>query len=289
MSPGLSPFIDALRLPAHVCANCGWWQRHFAVPPSCPMCLDARHVVPQDGWRFLTLEAARGAYPCHWEELEPGAWRFWNEPVDGIGPSAYLLRTPGGNVMFEGCTVFSEAALAHIRALGGVAVLSASHPHAYGALWQVQDAFDPELALAAADFGWSSALQVTWPFDDDLAIVPGVTLHRTGGHFDGHTILHDAPRHLLLCGDALKFELSPADRRRALTISAHKAFVRAVPLTHGELARYRAVFAPLDFRQTWTPFEQARNSGRAEALALIDAMLAGRPHPHAVPLDTLRG
>ncbi len=288
MSPGLSPFVDALRLPAHVCANCGWWQRHFAVPPSCPMCLDARHVVPQDGWRFLSLERARAAYPCHWEELEAGAWRFWNEPVEGIGPSAYLLQTPTGNVMFEGCTVFSEAALAQLRALGGVGVLGASHPHAYGALWHVQEAFDPELALAAADFAWSAALEVTWPFDDRLEVLPGFALHRTGGHFDGHTVLYDAERRLLLCGDALKFELSPADRRQAVTISAHKAFVRAVPLTHGELARYRAVFAPLDFRQTWTPFEQARNSGRVEALALIDAMLAGRPHPHAVPLAELR-
>ena len=287
MSPGLSPFLDALRLPAYVCTNCGFWQRHFAEPPSCPMCLDARHVVPQQGWRFLDLAAAQRAFPCHWEELEPGAWRFWNDPVEGIGPSSYLLQTPAGNVVFEGATVFSDAALGKVADLGGVAVLSASHPHAYGALWQVQDRFDPELALAAGDFSWSAALQVSWPFDDALEPLPGIELHRTAGHFDGHTVLYDRERRLLLCGDALKFELSAHDRRQATTISAHKAFVRATPLTHGELRRYRAVFAPLDFRQTWTPFEQARNSGRAEALALIDAQLATRPHPRQVPLDEL--
>ena len=65
--------------------------------------------------------------------------------------------------------------------------------------------------------------------------------------------------------------------------------MRGIPLTPGELRRYRAVFAPLDFAQTWTPFEQARNSGRAEALALIDAMLATRPHAYPVPLGELRG
>ena len=48
------------------------------------------------------------------------------------------------------------------------------------------------------------------------------------------------------------------------------------------------MFAALDFTQTWTPFEQARNSGRAEALALIDAMLATRPHAYPVPLAELR-
>ena len=251
------------------------------------MCLDARHVVPQNGWRFLALADAQSAFPCHWQELETGAWRFWNEPVEGIGPSSYLLQTPAGNVVFDGCTVFSEPALAHIEALGGIEILSASHPHAYGALWQLQDRFDPELALAAGDFGWSSALQVSWPFDDRLEPLPGIELHRTAGHFEGHTVLFDRARKLLLCGDALKFELSTDDRRLGTTISAHKAFVRSVPLTPDELRRYRAVFAPLDFRQTWTPFEQVSNSGRREALALIDTMLATRPHARQVLLTTL--
>ena len=285
--PGLSPFLQALDLPPFVCTNCGFWQRHFERPPSCPMCLDARHVLPKDGWRFLSLAEAQQAYPCHWEELEPGAWRFWNDPVDGIGPSSYLLEGSSGNIVFEGCTVFSEPALGKIAALGGVAVVSASHPHAYGALWQLQDRFAPELALTAGDFGWSAALRVTMPYDDRLDPLPGIELHRTGGHFDGHAVLFDRSRHLLLCGDALKFELSPGDRRQATSISAHKAFVRQVPLTLNELARYRDVFAALDFRQTWTPFEQVRNSGRAEALALIDSILASRPHPRQVPLGEL--
>ena len=286
--PGLTPFLDALRLPARVCANCGFWQRHFERPASCPMCLDSRHVVPRGGWRFLDLAEAQDAWPTRWEELGPGAWRFWNEPVEGIGPSGYLLRQAGGNVFFEGCTVFDEAALREIASLGGIDILSASHPHSYGALWQLQDRFEPELALPALDFCWSAALRVTWPWDDRLVLMPGVELHRTGGHFDGHAVLHDLRRRLLLCGDALKFELDPADRRRATTISAHKAFVRSVPLTPSELRRYRDIFAALDFTATWTPFEQADNSGRAEALALIDAQLAGRAHARQVPLDELR-
>ena len=120
-----------------------------------------------------------------------------------------------------------------------------------------------------------------------LEPLPGLELHLTAGHFDGHTVLYDRTRRILFCGDALKFELDPLDRRRAMTISAHKAFVRGVPLTPGELRRYRDVFALLDFTQTWTPFEQVRNSGRAEALALIDDMLAGRPHARPVPLGEL--
>jgi len=120
-----------------------------------------------------------------------------------------------------------------------------------------------------------------------LEPLPGLELHLTAGHFDGHTVLYDRTRRILFCGDALKFALDPTDRRRATTISAHKAFVRGVPLTAGELRRYRDVFAPLDFTQTWTPFEQVTNSGRSQALALIDAMLTTRPHPRPVPLAEL--
>ena len=287
MSPGTLPFKDALDLPAFVCTNCGFWQRHFAEPPSCPLCIDARHVLPQAGWRFHDRAAAQRLYPCHWNEVREGVWRFWNDPVEGIGASGYLIRTEAGNVAFEGCTVYSDAALDAIAGLGGVQVLSASHPHSYGALWQIQDRFDPELALHPADLAWSSAVRVTWPFDDGLEPLPGLELHLTAGHFAGHTVLHDRGRRILFCGDCLKFDLDPSDPRRAVTISAHKAFVRGIPLTPDELRRYRRVFAGLDFVETWTPFEQVANSGRAEALALIDAMLASRPHAHPVRLDEL--
>ena len=153
MCPGLSPFLEALRLPAYACTNCGFWQRHFEPPTACPMCLDARHVVPGGGWRFLPAPAAQAAWPTHWEELERGAWRFWNEPVEGIGPNGYLLRAADGrNVFFEGASVFSAAALDHIAGLGGIDVLSASHPHSYGALWQLQERFDPGAGAARRRF-----------------------------------------------------------------------------------------------------------------------------------------
>ena len=197
MSPGYLPFKDALDLPAFFCENCGFWQRHFAKPESCPLCIDARHVLPQKGWRFHDLAEAERRYPCRWAEVEPDVWRFSNDPVDGIGSSGYLISTPHGNLAFEGCAVYSAEALAFIAELGGVQVLAASHPHSYGAIWQLQDRFDPELALHTGDLAWSGALCVSWPFDDVLEVLPGLTLHLTAGHFAGHTVLFDRARRIL--------------------------------------------------------------------------------------------
>jgi len=285
--PGLAPFLSGLSLPARFCTNCGFWQRHFDTPPSCPLCLDARHVLPTDGWRFLSLDEAQAAYPMHWAELEDGVWSFWNDPVDGIGARCTLAITEHGNFMFEGAAVFSAQALERIESLGGIDVLSASHPHSYGALFQLQDRFEPELVLHPGDLAWWGAFCVTWTFDDAVQVLPGIELHHTGGHFDGHAVASLARHRILCCGDALKFELHPDDDRRATSISTHKAFVRGIPCSPDECRRYRDVFAGIDFVQTWTPFEAAANSGRAEALALLQRMIDTRPHPRQVPLADL--
>jgi len=267
-------------LTPYACTNCGFWQRHFATPSRCPVCEDHRHVLPEDGYEFVRGEELGETI---WDEPEPGVWRFGMAEPLGIGPMGYVIEHPAGNVAFEGCGWYSDAALEHVAALGAIAVATASHPHSYGALWRLVDSFaPPRVPLAVADLQWGVALGVNEPYDDVLALADGLTLHRTGGHFAGHQILHDAGRGILFSGDALKLELDPADKRRAVGISCHKAFVRDVPLTRAELAGYRAVFERLEFAQTWTPFEQGANAGRAAALALLDGQLAGTPHARFV-------
>jgi hypothetical protein len=270
-------------LDPYLCTNCGFWQRHFAVPTGCRICEDHRHVLPDDGWEFLTPAEADARVTCRWDEVEPGVWRYLTEPGIGIAPSGYLIETPQGSVAFEGAGWMSDAALDHMASRGPLAWLSASHPHSYGALWRVEERFGPRVALQRDDLDWALTVTASWPYDDRLSLGPGLTLHHTGGHFAGHAVLHDAGRGILFCGDALKFRLA-ADGRTATGVSCHKAFVRRVPLTPAEMRRYREVFAALDFHQTWTPFEQAANAGRAEALRLLDAQLAGLPTTDWMPL-----
>jgi len=268
-------------LTPYGCTNCGFWQRHFAPPPGCPVCEDHRHVLPDDGFAFLTPAHADARGEVVWDEPEPGIWRFgMTEPV-GIGPMGYVVEHPAGNAAFEGCGWYSDAALEHIEALGGLAWATASHPHSYGALWRLTERFAPRVPLQVGDLGWATAFTVTDPYDDTFALADDLVLHHTGAHFAGHQVLHLADRAgggVLFSGDALKLELDPADARRAVGISCHKAFVRGVPLSPAELRGYRAVFERLAFAQTWTPFEQGANAGRAAALALLDGQLAGRPH-----------
>jgi hypothetical protein len=271
-------------LPAFVCTNCGFWQKFFETPSTCPICGDYRHVLPAHGWSFLGLEEARGLGRCVFEEVENGIWRYGTETPLGIAPLGYVIVRPEGNVGFEGTGWYDEAALEHIESIGGIRYLSASHPHSYGALWQLRERFEPEVILQAEDLPWATAFPPTWTFDERLRIGDDAELLCTGGHFAGHTMLYLPERKIVFVGDALKFEIDPSDERRATGVSTHKAFVRRIPLTRREVERYREVFAALDFEQAWTPFDQCCNVGREEVLAFLDSQLRGRPFVDAVPL-----
>ena len=273
-------------LAHHVCLNCGFWQRHFD-PPSCPVCTDFRHPLPPDGWRFETAAEVGRRVATRWREVAPGVTEFWNEPQVGIGPHGYLIATPAGNVAFEGASWYSDEALDHVAALGGVRALSASHPHVYGALWRLVERFAPEVAVHTGDLPFAQAFRVSWPFDEWAELAPGLTLWHTGGHTDGHAVLHWEARRLLFCGDALKFTLDAAGRGAA--VSCHKAFDAHIPLSHAEVRRYAAVMRPLDFDAVLTPWEFVPSGGKEAALALFAAQLAGRPFADPLPITTARG
>ena len=259
--PGLALFLPSLELPAYVCRNCGFWQRSFLKPIDCPICKDFRHILPPAGWGFYDSDEASQMFPMDWEEILPGLWHFWNDPVDGIGSHSYLVQREQGNVVFEGATIYSARALEHIATLGGVRFASASHPHTYGALWQLQDCFDAHIALHKGDLAWTNAFRVTHPFDDKLDFSPSFRLLHAGVHFAGQAFLVDDDRGLIFCGDAMKFDLQKNNPRQAVAISSHKSFVRSISLTPDEITRYRTVFRQYKFDKVYSPFEQVHNVG----------------------------
>lgn len=255
------------------CANCGFWQHHFA-PPDCPVCTDVRNDLPADGWRFLPEDEVARTHEGNAREVAPGLWAFTTTPTLGLGCTGWLLVREGGNIGFEAAPWYTPAMLACIEALGGIAVLAASHVHGYGALFQLQREFAAPLAIHTRDLQLTKALRVTWPFDEPVELAPGYTLIPVGGHYAGQVALHDAPSRRLFCGDMFKVDQVEG---RSTALSSHKAFHKDIPLTHAELRRYRDAIAPLEFDAVLTPFEYAPGIGRAQALAALDDALARRP------------
>lgn len=270
-------------LSHYACANCGFWQLHFATPPDCPVCTDVRNDLPEDGWHFLPEAEVAATHDGGCRQVADDLWAFTTTPNLGLAGTGWLLVRDGGNIAFEAAPYYSAAMLDQIRALGGIRFLAASHAHGYGALFQLQREFAPDLlAIQREDLGMTKAFRVTAPYDDRLDLAPGCTLHLVGGHYAGQAALHDQPGRRLFCGDMFKVDQDEAGRSHA--ISSHKAFHKDIPLTHAELRRYRDVIAPLDFDAVLTPFEYAPEIGRDTALRVLDEALARPPGVKRLPL-----
>ncbi len=258
-------------LEPYACSNCGHWQRYFATPPLCPICADVRNDLPADGWEFVTPAQLAPRLAHHWREAIPGVWEYSSTPRFGLDSHGWLLTYPDGNVAFEAAPFYDDAQLDHIASLGGIATLAASHPHGYGALWQLQDRFTPELLIQKHDLQWTKAFRVTHPYDAVHEIRPGLTLHHTGGHYEGHAVLYDSARRAVFAGDALKIDFGREGKAEGL--SCHKAYHKQIPLSPDEAGRYRAVFAQLDFTSVFTPFEYATGITTEDALKLLDGCM----------------
>jgi glyoxylase-like metal-dependent hydrolase (beta-lactamase superfamily II) len=157
--------------------------------------------------------------------------------------------------------------------------------HGYGALWQLQDELAPPVvAIGVDDLQWTKAFRVTWPTDDRHELAPGLVMHRSGGHFPGHTVLHDERRGILFVGDLLKVDL---EGETPVGLSCHKAYHAQIPLSHAEIRQARALVERLEFDAVATPFEFAAPVSTKQVMALFDRQLAGQPIAGPVPLAEL--
>ena len=259
----------------YACLNCGFWQYYFQTPPDCPVCTDVRNDLPENGWKFASRQEVAATYDGSWRDIAPGLSAFTTTPNLGLAGTGWLLnRDDGGNIAFEAAPFYTNTMLDQIASRGGIAVLAASHAHGYGALWQLQEAFDPIVAIQADDLCMTKAFRVTWPYDETLDLGGGFSLHHVGGHYAGQAALYDATGRRLFCGDMFKVDQVDG---RSEALSSHKAYHKNIPLTHRELRHYRDVIAPLAFDTLLTPFEYAAGIGREAALRSLDEALSRPP------------
>ena len=196
-------------MPAWICRTCGVQYPDTAEPPAtCPVCLDERQYVGWDGQQWTTMAGLARDHAVVLRAEEPGLTGIGVEPSVGIGQRALLVRTPHGNVLWDCVSLLDDAARDRIAGLGGIDAIAMSHPHFYGANVEFADAFGARILIPRADREW---VQRPSPriefFDDEAEPVPGLTLARIGGHFDGAAVLHwpagAQGRGALLTGDTI--------------------------------------------------------------------------------------
>ena len=82
-----------------------------------------------------------------------------------------------------------------VTAAGGIAAVAASHPHMFGAQVAWSHRFgDAPVYVNADDREWVQRDDpVVKEWREPIEVLPGVTLHRIGGHFPGSAVAHWSP------------------------------------------------------------------------------------------------
>ena len=85
-----------------ICVQCGTQFAESAEPPSrCPICEDERQFVRHTGQEWTTLKRLAANHDNRIEDEAPLLLGIGTEPEFAIGQRALLLRSPGGNLLWD--------------------------------------------------------------------------------------------------------------------------------------------------------------------------------------------
>jgi glyoxylase-like metal-dependent hydrolase (beta-lactamase superfamily II) len=227
-----------------VCKACGTQYPETDAPPgACAICQDPRQYVPAD----------EGQVWLRWSELidtheadvrdEAGVLGIGMKPSFAIGQRALLVKSAGGNVLWDCVPYLDDNLIKRIAGEGGLAAIAISHPHYYSAMVEWAHAFACPILLHEDDGAHvacpDSAVQL-WS-GETHSIGSGLTLIRCGGHFAGAQVLHWADRRTLFSGDVV--QVIP-DRRY---VSFMYSYPNLIPLPASKVEAIAAALAPFEF------------------------------------------
>ena len=230
-----------------ICRTCGVEHSDLAPGSMCAICGDERQYIPPTGQRWSTLdELALEGHRGSIAEVEPGLHGIRVEPSVGIGQRALLVRTDSGNLLWDPNGYLDDRLVAAVQELGGVAAVATSHPHMFGVQVEWSRRFGGvPVHVQAADREW---LQRDDPavtlWEEEAEVLPGVVLHRIGGHFPGSAVVHFVGRDgrgVLLTGDTVSG--TPDEH----WVSFLRSFPNKIPLSAAVVSKLAARLLRLDF------------------------------------------
>jgi glyoxylase-like metal-dependent hydrolase (beta-lactamase superfamily II) len=232
-----------------ICVTCGvqYAASEFA-PTHCLVCEDERQYIGHKGQLWITPGEMRQRHHNRIEEIAPDLFGLGTEPGFAIGQRALLVRTPGGNVLWDCVTLLDDASIEAVRQLGGIRAIAVSHPHLVGSLVEWSHAFDnAPIYWHADDRQWVMRPDPAFVFwqDETCSLWDGLTLVRCGGHFNGSAVLHWAQgaqgRGALLTGDTITVV---QDRRY---VSFMFSYPNLIPLNAPAVQRIVRAVEPYSF------------------------------------------
>ena len=253
-------------MESYICVTCGVeYAETDASPALCPICEDERQYVGWGGQRWTTLAELGRNHRNVIRELERGLYSIRTEPQFGIGQRALLVQSPNGNVLWDGISLIDDATIEAVKALGGIASITMSHPHMFGSMVAWSHAFgNAPITLHASLERWVMRPDpVIMYWDSETHMVgEGLTLIRCGGHFTGSTVLHwvagSEGRGVLLSCDTMYVA---RDRQH---VSYMYSYPNYIPLSGDQVDGIVAAVEPYPFDRIYSQFDglEIRSGGK---------------------------
>lgn len=242
-------------MPRYICTTCGAQFAETEQPPgACTICTDQRQYVGWGGQQWTTLDQLRRTHRNAIKEEESGLISIGTEPSFGIGQRAFLLRRPGGNILWDCVSLFDGGLADLINGIGGISAIAISHPHYYATMVEWANAFSCPVLLHVADRQWVMQPDERIEFweGESKGLLGGLTLIRCGGHFEGGTVLHwpegSDGKGVLLCGDVIQVV---QDRQ---WVSFMYSYPNFIPLRASSVQRIVEAVEPFEFDRIYGAF-----------------------------------
>ncbi|KAH7148307.1 beta-lactamase-like protein [Dactylonectria macrodidyma] len=262
------PYDEATAATWLVCVTCGtqFPTADRDAVKSCHICDDPRQFVPASGQSFTTMEDVSKTHSNEFSACASDSRITFisSTPKFAIGQRAMLIKTPGGNILWDCISLLDDDTIAKIEARGGLKAIVISHPHFYSTHVQWARVFKCPVYLAAEDKTWAtmaSGHQVALEQTETEIEGLGVKAIKLGGHFPGSMVMQ-FDRHLLIA-DTLMTTFSGVGKSDVDALGAARpkppglnsfAFLYSIPnfipLSVEEMARMWDILRKYDFQET---------------------------------------
>ena len=227
-----------------ICTACG--TKYFPPRETCPICEDDRQFVPEGGQTWTTEDELGRTHQVRVRYLLEGVFDLQVTPTFAIGQRTFLLRSPGGNILWDCIPLLDQNVVDFVRGQGGLKAVAFSHPHYYSNMDDWAETFGCPIYIHESDGSWvfrKGKRVVLWK-GEDQALWDGIRILRVGGHFPGSCVLHVpslSPQGSVFCGDTLA--IAPSKEHVAVMYS----YPNRIPLPVEEVRRIRGRLEGIPF------------------------------------------
>jgi hypothetical protein len=248
------------------CTTCGTqFPPGQPLPDLCPICNDDRQYINDKGQTYITPDELNKQYSVKISKINEQLYTIKMIPDFAIGQRAFLVISPGGNVLWDCIPLLNEAIIAFIKSKGGLKAIAFSHPHYYSNMNEWAAEFNCPVFIHEDDKEWiqykSNYIQLwdgeTKPLWDNISII------NIGGHFPGSSVLYlpaQSAKGTLLSGDTLYI----AHSKRHVAVM--HSYPNQILLTKKEFASVYKKSAGIEFDTMRGAFEGQELTGNAKEI-----------------------